>query len=201
MHAVALDHQAAAAAKLREHMASADPLESRKAATTLSRFWPGPPQAGRSSRSRSADALERAAIDRFPNQSPDPKSVVTEFVGRMRRTAEKSRTNNAAQILPQLSPTVMLDNRPVRPGTLADSELFANVFAASCLGELCQPGEVTVKQFKTSETTCHLQATCRDGFNDDLIINFELARESPFSPWLITSISGPNSPPPRAASP
>lgn len=70
LHTLALDCQAAAA-KLRERTASADPVEARKAATPFPRWWPGPPQVSRSSRSRASSTAPTVPFDtRFPERLP-----------------------------------------------------------------------------------------------------------------------------------
>ncbi|MEK6701771.1 MAG: hypothetical protein AABZ53_05880 [Planctomycetota bacterium] len=203
LHALALDHQTAAAAKLRELTASADPIEARKAATTLTRWWPGPPQTSRSSRARSSTTPGQLTTPHGPDRNPDPKALLTSLMSRFRNTSERNRTNTIAQVASQFAPNITLDHVPLRPGVLADPLLLANRVVQSSLAELCQPGDVTVKQSTTTPTTSILQVICLHEEADALVVNFELSRADTVSPWLVAAVTAGHRPPPmpRGTSP
>lgn len=204
LHALAVDHQTAAAAKLRELTASADPAEARKAATSLSRWWPGPPQSPRSSRSRSSSPLATKTSPPAVDEHSDPKEVVASLVTRIRDSAHQNRVDSLAHIVPQLSPNCALDHTRVRPSVLGNPKLLAKLLVDSSLADICSSPEPTITVAKATERSASLQVV---NHNDQefgrYCVDIELFRVDPLAPWLITSISSLHRPrlTPRGSSP
>lgn len=198
----ALDHQHAAAAKLRDTLASDNPVEARRAATALARVAAQMNPARPEPRPTNPTHPTNDPDDNLPDEptepapdDPNPSDTLDHAIHRLRSTSTLSFTAAAADLAPLLTPDATLDGAPIPADARADPARLADLLAASPLARITDRHRRGNLHHDRQDCSVLIVYEYEAPAPDRFFLAARLVRPQRLAPWRIEAFSFPKTPP------